>query len=117
MLEDFFKVPPSHIKVPPDQYKGLQATSKGHASLVILVATMGKCKQANEFQSCHYGHLTLLIIHEKLAQFAIQDSPTLKRRHHQLLVSKTATKWLLTLINQAKTEIFYERSSLPSVKS
>ena len=55
MLEDFVKVPPSHMKVPPDHYKGLQATSKGHASWLILVAVMGKCKQANEFQLHHYG--------------------------------------------------------------
>ena len=33
-LEDFFKVPPSLMKVLPDHYKGLQATSKGHAPLV-----------------------------------------------------------------------------------
>ena len=65
MLEDFFKVPPSHMKVPPDHYKGLQATSKGHAPLLIPVAAMGKCKQANEFQSRHYGHPTSLIVHEQ----------------------------------------------------
>ena len=62
---DFFKVPPSHMKVPPDHYKGPQATSKGHPPpLLIPVAAMGKCKQANEFQSRHYGHPTSLIIHE-----------------------------------------------------
>ena len=33
--------------------------------LLIPVAAMGKCKQANEFQSCHYGHPTSLIIHEQ----------------------------------------------------
>ena len=53
------------MKVLPGHYKGPQATSKGHAPLLIPVATMGKCKQANEFQLCHYGHLTLLIIHEQ----------------------------------------------------
>ena len=53
-------VPPSHMKVPQDHYKGLQATSKGHTvpPLLIPVAAMGKCKQANEFQSRHYGHPT-----------------------------------------------------------
>ena len=64
VLEDFFKVPPSHMKVPPEHYKGPQATSKGHAPLLIPVATMGKCKQANEFQLRHYGDLSL-IIHEQ----------------------------------------------------
>ena len=63
-MEDFFKVLPSHMKVVPDHYKGPLATSKGHAPLLIPVAAMGKCKQANEFQLCHYGHLTSLIIHE-----------------------------------------------------
>ena len=48
VLEGFFKVPPSHMKVLPDHYKGLQATSKGHTPLLILVATMGKCKQAKK---------------------------------------------------------------------
>ena len=33
--------------------------------LLIPVAAMGKCKQANEFQSRHYGHLTSLVIHEQ----------------------------------------------------
>ena len=33
--------------------------------LLIPVAAMGKCKQANEFQSRHYGHPTSLIIHER----------------------------------------------------
>ena len=35
--------------------KGSHATSKGH-TLLIPVAAMGKCKQANEFQLRHYGH-------------------------------------------------------------
>ena len=50
----------------PFQYKGPQATSKGHTPLLIPVAAMGKCKQANEFQSRHYGHLTSLIIHGRI---------------------------------------------------
>ena len=33
--------------------------------LLISVPTMGKCKQANEFQLRHYGHPTSLIIHEQ----------------------------------------------------
>ena len=33
--------------------------------LLIPVAAMGKCKQANKFQLHHYGHLTSLIIHER----------------------------------------------------
>ena len=49
------------MKVLPDHYKGLQATSKGHTPLLIPIAAMGKCKQANEFQWCHYGHPTSLI--------------------------------------------------------
>ena len=66
------------MKVPPDHYKGPQATSKGHAPLLIPVAAMGKCKQANEFQSRHYGH-PLLIIHERnRPDSAIQGCPTLK---------------------------------------
>ena len=56
------QVPPSHMKVLPDHYKGLQATSKGHTPLLIPIAAMGKCKQANKYQSRHYGHS--LIIHE-----------------------------------------------------
>ena len=31
--------------------------------MLIPVAAMGKCKQANEFQLCHYDH-PILIIHE-----------------------------------------------------
>ena len=50
LSQDLFKVPPGHTKVPPDHYKGSQATSKGHTPLLIPVAAMGKCKQANEFQ-------------------------------------------------------------------
>ena len=49
LLEDFFKVS-SHMKVPPDHYKGPQATSKGHAHLVDSGCRHGK---ANEFQSRH----------------------------------------------------------------
>ena len=41
-LEDFFKVPPSQMKVPPDHYKGPQATSKGHAPLVDSSCRHGK---------------------------------------------------------------------------
>ena len=52
------------MKVPPDYYKGLQATSKGHTPLLIPVVPIGKCKQANEFQLCHFGDW-LLIIHEQ----------------------------------------------------
>ena len=68
------------MKVPPDHYKGLQATSKGHAPpLLIPVAAMETCKQANEFHSRHYGHPTLLIIHEKNRPDSVsQGSPTLK---------------------------------------
>ena len=42
LLEDFFKVPPSHMKVLPDHYKGPQATSKGHVPLVDSVCRHGK---------------------------------------------------------------------------
>ena len=38
------------MKVPPDHYKGPQATSKGHTPLLIPVAAMGKCKQAMNFK-------------------------------------------------------------------
>ena len=31
----FFRVPPSHLKVQPDHYKGPQAISKGHAPLLL----------------------------------------------------------------------------------
>ena len=41
------------------------ASHNRHTSLLIPVATIGKCKQGNEFQSHHYGHLALLIIHER----------------------------------------------------
>ena len=41
-LEDFFKVPPTHMKVPPDHYKGQQVTSKGHTPLVDSGRRHGK---------------------------------------------------------------------------
>ena len=56
----FFKVPPSHMKVLPDHYEGHADHIKDTLPKLIPVATMGKC-QANEFQSCHYGHHTLII--------------------------------------------------------
>ena len=60
-------------------YKGLQATSKGHAPLLIQVAAMGKCKQANNFQSHAYGHPTSLTTREaESARFTIQGYPTLR---------------------------------------
>ena len=71
MLEDFFKVLLGHMKVPPDHYKGPQATSKGHTHLPV--AAMGKCKQANEF---HYGHQIVNYSSAESAQFTIQGSPT-----------------------------------------
>ena len=40
----------SLMKVPPDHYKGLQVTSKGHAPLVDSGCRHGK------FQSRYYGH-------------------------------------------------------------
>ena len=56
--------------------KVLPVTTKGHTPhqrdpppppiLFILVAAMGKCKQDNEFQWFHYGHLTSLIIIREL---------------------------------------------------
>ena len=65
------------MEVPPDHYKGPQATSKGHGPLLISVAAMGKCKQANEFQSHHYGHPIINYSWAESARFAIQGSPTL----------------------------------------
>ena len=38
---------------------------KGTPPLLIPVATMGKCKQGYEVQSCYYGHPISLIIHEQ----------------------------------------------------
>ena len=73
---NFFKVLPSHMKVPPDHCKGPQATSKGHAPLLIPVSTMGECKQANEFQSRHYGHTTIYYSWAESSRFAIQCCPT-----------------------------------------
>ena len=52
----FFQSSAQVIKEPPDHYKRLQATSKGHDSLFI------------EFQSRHYGQP---IIHHSWARFAI----------------------------------------------
>ena len=54
MLEDFFKVPPTNMKVQPDD-KWPHTTSKGYASLVDSSCCHGKCKQANEFQEHHHG--------------------------------------------------------------
>ena len=74
-LLHIFKVPPVHLKMPPGHYKGLHATSKGHTPSLLIP---GKYKQANEFQWCHHGHLTSLIINEaELTQLAIQGFPTL----------------------------------------
>ena len=64
------------MKVPPDHCKGPQATSKGHAPLLIPVSTMGECKQANEFQSRHYGHTTIYYSWAESSRFAIQCCPT-----------------------------------------
>ena len=55
-MEDFFKVPPSHMKVPPNHYKRLKVAPKGHAPWLVPVAAKGDCKQANDFQSRHCGH-------------------------------------------------------------
>ena len=40
------KNPDSRMKVPPDHYNMLHATSKGHTPLLILVATMGKSNES-----------------------------------------------------------------------
>ena len=69
------------MKVPPDHYKGLQATSKGHIPLLVSVAAMGKYKQANEFQWRHYGHLVINYSWAESAQYVIQGSPTLNGVH------------------------------------
>ena len=45
----------SQMKPPPHHYKGLHTTSKGHATLLIPVAAMGNCEQANEFQQRRHG--------------------------------------------------------------
>ena len=46
--EDFFNVSSSNINVRPDYYKVPRGTSIDMPPLLILVATMGICKQANE---------------------------------------------------------------------
>ena len=59
---------------------------------------MGKCKQANEFQSRHYGHPTLII--HKQARFTIQGSPTLNKLlkpFFQIRQSKVALSQTLIL--------------------
>ena len=100
MLEDFFKVLPSHMKVPPDHYKGPQATSKGHTPWLIPVAAMRKCKQTNGFQPRHYGHPTLLIIHEwNLPDFRFNRSSkipsSVPMRHSSTITdSMDAARWL-----------------------
>ena len=43
---DFFQVTDSHMKVPPDHYNALHATSKGQTPLLILVVAMGKCNES-----------------------------------------------------------------------
>ena len=78
------------MKVPPDHYKGLQATSKEHAPVLIPVAAVGRCKQANEFQSCHLW--SPYLIHYswvKLAQFAIQGCSTLKPSYEKDFLSSS----------------------------
>ena len=68
----FFKCWRISSKFRPATWKCRQTTTKGRRPherdtppLLIPVAAMGKCKQANEFQSRHYGHPTSLIIHEQ----------------------------------------------------
>ena len=56
----FFKVPPSHMKVTTKDHKPHQRKRPP----VDSVAAIGKCKQANEFGSRHYGRPSL-IIHEQ----------------------------------------------------
>ena len=55
VLEYSFKVPPSHMKVPSE---GCTPHQREIPPFFIPVATMGKRKQANEFQWCHHGQLT-----------------------------------------------------------
>ena len=62
MLEEFFKVLPSHIKIPPDHYKAPQVTSKGHTPLLIPIAAMRKCKPLNFDNAIMVTRL--LIIHD-----------------------------------------------------
>jgi len=61
----FVKVPPSHMIVLPGHYKGLHTRSKVYTHKSILVAAMGKPKQANESYQHHHVH-KLLSIHEPI---------------------------------------------------
>ena len=45
-FEDLFKVPRGHNKAPKWYLKGLLATSKWHALLIIPVVSVGKCKHS-----------------------------------------------------------------------
>ena len=57
--------------------------------LLIPVAVMGKCKQANEFQLRHYDHMIINYSWAKLAQFAIQGSPTLNISNEREIYERT----------------------------
>ena len=49
-------------------------------TLLIPVAAMGKCKQANKFQSRHYGHRIINYSWLESGRFTIQGNPTLRWR-------------------------------------
>ena len=48
--EDFVKVLPSHMKMPPDHYKGHMPHQRDMPPLLVLVAAMGKREPVNELQ-------------------------------------------------------------------
>ena len=73
MLEDF---PPSHMKVPPDHYKGPHTTSKGHAPFWFQLLPWENVNKPMNVNSA-----IIVIIDYSwagLAQFTIQGFSTLK---------------------------------------
>ena len=85
----------------------------GHAPLLIPVATMGKCKQANKFQSPHYGHLIINYSRAESAKFVIQGCPTLMVTHlFKLAVSFEQTKSAVEFSPQKnETSVLYKGGS------
>ena len=56
---------------------------------------MGKCKQANEFQSHHYGHPIINYSWAGSAQFAVQGSPTLNSsKCNTMLITRKKQCWI-----------------------
>jgi len=59
---DFFKITLDYIKASIEHFKVLPSTSNGHNSLLDSSYYHGTCKQSHDFNQCHHGHVTSLIL-------------------------------------------------------